>query len=134
MFAYQSTLTVPSQLYKSVTFTIKKPSFARYKELCRLLFDKHDHARQITETFRELGRDPEANAVELLKLDLEAMRLVADINPIWIREGVVSIEGLTIDGEPATADNLCEFGPPDLVGEILQAIRRWGLASARECN
>jgi hypothetical protein len=42
--------------------------------------------------------------------------------PAWIRWGVDSISGLTIDGTPATIDSLCESGPSDLTEEIFLAV------------
>jgi hypothetical protein len=46
-----------------------------------------------------------------------------EINPIYIRWGVASVEGLEIDGRPATVEDLMGDHCPDgLVKEILEAM------------
>lgn len=54
-----------------------------------------------------------------------------ELEPIWIRWGLLKVEGdITINGEPPTADNLA-FGPPDLYLEVLNLIReRLGISPA----
>jgi hypothetical protein len=42
--------------------------------------------------------------------------------PSLLRFGLHSIEGLEIDGEPATVESLIESGPPELFAEILREI------------
>lgn len=46
------------------------------------------------------------------------------INPAYVRWGLHSIEGLTIDDTPATVESLIESGPRDLYNEILDAIKK----------
>jgi hypothetical protein len=51
--------------------------------------------------------------------------------PAWIKWGLYSIEGLSIDDAPATVDTLIDSGPPELVTEIFQAIQKAsGLSAA----
>jgi hypothetical protein len=42
---------------------------------------------------------------------------------MYLHWGLLSIEGLTIDGEPATAERLLEKGPEDLAREVVSAIK-----------
>jgi hypothetical protein len=54
---------------------------------------------------------------------IEAAWLSNEIDRIYLRWGLVSVEGLMIDGEPATPEKAIEVGPEDLSREILEAIR-----------
>ncbi len=47
-----------------------------------------------------------------------------EFEPALIRWALVSIEGLVIDGAPATAETLVESGPEDVVSEIVAEIRK----------
>lgn len=55
----------------------------------------------------------------------EMQEIVDDeINPVWVRNLLVSITGLTIKGKPATPDTLIDSGPRALFQEIVRAIRK----------
>lgn len=49
-----------------------------------------------------------------------------------IRWGLKSVDGLTINGAPATAESLIYAGPPDLVVEIYNAIEQAGSFSSEQ--
>jgi len=66
--------------------------------------------------FLEAGQDPREK--------LEAMVLAAEIDRAYLEWGLEEIEGLTIDGEPATPVALIEKGPMELAQEILTRIKR----------
>ena len=82
-----------------------------------------------------LDDQQKAKLVEL-QMAIEEMMEQADVihqtelEPIWVKWGLLKIEGdITIDGEPATPDNIA-FGPTELYGEIVTNIReRLGLSS-----
>lgn len=68
-------------------------------------------------------------------VDRERELDVAEMTPAMVRFGLVSIEGLEIDGKPATADLLIEDGPDDLYLEVSEAIaREFGLLPAEKEN
>jgi hypothetical protein len=55
-----------------------------------------------------------------------------DFHPIYVRWGIKSIEGLEIDGAPATVDSLLDDGPEPLVKEVAEEIVRLTRMSAEE--
>jgi len=109
---YESTITVASQACAGVSFTIRKMSFGRRLELAR-------------KTKRLLGRLEFLRAGEKdLPEETEAALAAGEIDGEFLAWGLVSVDGLEIDGEPAGAENLLEAGPEELVSEVLAAIRR----------
>jgi hypothetical protein len=77
-------------------------------------------------------RDPEA-ARQIAKLTREMADLADnEMTPTWVRWGLASIEGLEIDGEPATVESLIESGPPDLYQEVAEAVRKEAGLTAEE--
>jgi len=64
-----------------------------------------------------------------------AALLAGEIDRIYLRWGLRRLMGLEIDGEEVTPESLVEKGPEELVGEILQAVRREaGLSEAERKN
>lgn len=53
----------------------------------------------------------------------DARLAAAEIDRLYLRWGLQSVEGLTIDGQEANADLLIEKGPEDLCGEIVARIK-----------
>jgi hypothetical protein len=56
--------------------------------------------------------------------EAERALLGAEIDREYLSWGLVSVDGLEIDGEPATPASLLEAGPEALVREALEAVRR----------
>jgi hypothetical protein len=54
----------------------------------------------------------------------EAALLGGEIDREYLSWGLDAVEGLAIDGAPATAEGLIERGPEELVREALEAVRR----------
>jgi hypothetical protein len=54
---------------------------------------------------------------------LEASALALEIERIYLEWGIVSIEGLSIDGVPATPQMAIEAGPEGLYREMVDAVR-----------
>lgn len=55
--------------------------------------------------------------------DLQATLAELEVQKLYVQWAIAEIEGLTIDGEPATSLTLIEKGPESLVGEMVGAIR-----------
>jgi hypothetical protein len=55
---------------------------------------------------------------------LEAALLAIDADRVLLDWGLLEVEGLRIDGEPATVRKLIEAGPEELCREIAEQIRR----------
>jgi hypothetical protein len=116
---YQSSQTVESQSCPGVRFTIARMSFAR-----RL---------QLTRAAREIGARIEYDRAGDSTVERLAAAVAAcEVERLYLRWGLQSIEGLTIDGQSASVDGLLEAGPEDLVREILDAIKRECGLSAEE--
>ena len=107
---YQSTVTVPSRVIEGVSFEIARMAFNRRMQLMR----------QVRELARNLDflRAGESDAERM-----DAHILNAEIERAYITWGVVAVNGLAIDGVPATPDSLLDKGPEKLVHEAIGAVR-----------
>jgi hypothetical protein len=93
-----------------VRYTIARVSFGRRIELARRI--------------REIGRKMEyLEAASDVREKLEATVLAAEIDRAYLEWGLMSVEGLDIDGAAATPATLIETGPVDLAAEILARIK-----------
>jgi hypothetical protein len=119
---YESVIMVRSKAIPAVTFAINRISFGRRMELSR-------RAREISKKaeFLEAGSQ--------LEEKIEASILAQEVDAMYLAWGLVSIEGLMIDGEPATADRLLDRGPDELTREIVGAIKeQCGLSDVERKN
>jgi hypothetical protein len=55
---------------------------------------------------------------------VEAALAASEIDRVYVSWGLAGVEGLEIDGRPATAELLLDAGPESLVSEALALIRR----------
>ncbi len=106
---YESACQFVSESFPGVRFTIQRMSFGRRIELLR-------RVREFTKKieFLDAGHDV-AERAEAALAGREADRL-------YLEWGLMGIEGLEIDGEPARPDSVIERGPERLCQEILRAI------------
>ncbi|MCX6608718.1 MAG: hypothetical protein NTV52_34705 [Acidobacteria bacterium] len=74
--------------------------------------------------FSEAGSEP--------KDKLTAAEISSSIESLYVRWGLVSIEGLEIDGVVADVDRLIATGPEALCREIAQAVREQCFLSEEE--
>jgi hypothetical protein len=120
--SYESVVMVRSKAMPAVTFVINRISFGRRMELSRRA--------------RELSRKAEfLEAGSKLEEKIEASILSQEIDAMYLAWGLVSIAGLTIDGEAATAERLLERGPDEVTREIVGAIKaQCGLSEAERKN
>ncbi len=119
---YESNVQVDSQTLPGVKFTIHRISFGRRMELCRRV--------------REIGQRLEfLEAGEEFREKVEANLLSHEIDRIYLEWGLVGIEGLKIDGEPASGELVAEKGPEALTKEIIDAIKsQCGLSEEERKN
>jgi hypothetical protein len=107
---YESEVVIESELAPGVIFTVLKMSYERRSELMRRI--------------RELARRHEfLEASERPDDRMEAALLESEINLTYLKWGLKSISGLTIDGADTTPEVLASRGPEDLFHEVLKAIR-----------
>ena len=109
---YESTVSVESAQYPGVRFTVKRMSFGRRLELTRKVKERLGRLE-----FLAAGESGPAD-------DTEAALLTGEIDREYGAWGLTAVDGLEIDGEPATPQSLMEKGPEPLVGEVLEAVYR----------
>jgi hypothetical protein len=108
--AYESHARARSETMPGVTFTIARVSFSRRLDLARRV--------------REMAQRVEfLDAGDELKEKVESSILKAEIDRMYIDWALVSVEGLSIDGELANPALLLERGPEPLTREIVDRIR-----------
>jgi|ERR1035441_7981551 hypothetical protein len=119
---YESIVCIDSKAAPGVKFAIHRISFGRRMELSRRV--------------RELSRKAEfLEAGTEMHEKIEANILAQEIDAMYLHWGLLSIEGLIIDGEPATAERLLEKGPEDLTREVVSAIKeQCGLSETERKN
>ena len=108
--AYISHTEHASGIIGGVSYRIARMSFARRLELIRKV---RDYAQRIE--FLEAGSEA--------KDQFERSVLGAEIDRLYLEWGLLSVEGLTIDGETASPALLIDKGPELLAREIVGRIR-----------
>lgn len=107
---YESVVKRQSEAIPGVWYTMRRMSFGRRMEL----------AMEI----RELSRRMEfAGAGASAGDEMEAAILAAEIEQLYLRWGLVKVEGLVVDGAAASPELLLERGPEELTREILRGIQ-----------
>jgi hypothetical protein len=107
---YASVRRIESRSLPGVSFGIHRMSLGRRIELTREI---HGLSRKIE--FLEAGGKPQEQ--------IEAAWLANEIDGAYLKWGLASVEGLAIDGEPATPEMAALKGPEELCREMLEAIR-----------
>ena len=107
---YESVMVVAPAGAPGVRLVMRRMSFARRVELMRRI--------------RELARRAEfLQAGDDAGQQMDAALLRAEIDRLYVVWGLEGIEGLTIDGVPATPESLAETGPEALFREAVKAVR-----------
>ncbi len=119
---YSSVVWHDSKTLDKVRFGVARISFGRRLEIAR--------------DIRQIGQKLEyLEAGESIADKAEASIAAAEIDRVYLRCGLIVLEGLDIDGAPATAETLFAAGPDDLTREILDAIKaEWGLSEEQRKN
>jgi hypothetical protein len=107
---YESTKTLSSKTTEGVRFTIARMTFGRRIDLMRRV--RHLSAQH---EFERAGSHVEDK--------LQASLTAAAIDELYFSWGLISIEGLEIDGRPALPETLTLCGPEKLCHEIIDAIK-----------
>jgi hypothetical protein len=107
---WESRIWFDAEAMEGVRYEIVRVSFGRRIELARRI--------------REIGRKMEyLEAGSDARETLEATVLAAEIDRAYLEWGLVSVEGLEIDGAAATPETLVDRGPVELAVEILGRIK-----------
>lgn len=106
---YESLLWLESSTTAGVRYAVRRISLGQRLELTR-------RARELSLKHEFLQSEQAGERLEASLSDLLVARL-------YLEWGVAEIEGLIIDGEPATTALLIEKGPELLANEILASVR-----------
>jgi hypothetical protein len=107
---WESRVWFDAESMKGVRYEIVRVSFGRRIELARRI--------------REIGRKMEyLEAGTDARETLEATVLSAEIDRAYLEWGLLTVEGLEIDGAAATPETLVDRGPVELAMEILGRIK-----------
>ena len=107
---YASEERIESRALPGVWFTIARMSFERRIELTRQVWEL-------------AGRLEHLQAGVDARTKLEAALTSAEIDRVFVSWGLRRIEGLSIDGEPATPELVAGRGPEALCREVTAAIK-----------
>jgi hypothetical protein len=107
---WQSKASVRSELWPGVEFIIARITFGRRLELLKRVRDL-----AVRLEYFEAGREE--------KNRIEASLLGAQLDRLYIEWGLEEVQGLEIDGEPATPESLVDRGPEELFQEALTAVK-----------
>ncbi len=141
MISLQSKTTHESKSVPGVTFTVRALNkiqrakrdlpVAEARQRLAMLISEYAPLAKIDEADRT-----EAQSMRMREIDFEFSLIDhRDIMPAEIRAGLVSIEGLEIDGKPATVESLIEGAGADmddLIEEIAVACKAASGLSAAE--
>jgi hypothetical protein len=139
MISIQSKTTIDSKTVPGVKFTVRALNRIQRAKRDLPVMATRQHLRGLIREYGPLfdnqDRTPEqSQRLALIEAEYEWLQ-DQEIYPSVIRRGLVSIEGLEIDGEPATADSLIEASGADyngLIEEIYAACDRAAGLSAPE--
>ena len=107
---YLSVAWRESAVTPGVRFAVRRPSLGQRIELAKRA--------------KELALRHEVLKAGEAREQLEASLSELYVQRLYLEWGLAGLEGLTIDGERATAARLIERGPEELSNEILEAVVR----------
>ena len=107
---YESEKRIECRTAPGATVTNGRLSLGRRIEQTRRIWEL---ARKVE--CLEAGNDPREK--------LEGALLSSEIDRLYLSWGLVRVEGLMVDGEPATPETLIAAGPEEVCREILAAVK-----------
>jgi len=106
---YQSRLWLDSKTFRGVRYAIRRISLGQRIELTR-------KARELSLQNEFLRAGDATDQLEAAFSELLVRRM-------YLEWGLVSVEGLRIDGRPATPQSIAAHGPEPLADEIIESLR-----------
>ena len=121
-------ITIESALpeFAGVAFTIHQFTEGKRLKIRMALADSNARIRDLMVEKLSTDTLPEdERAASYARIISEMQELVDDkINPTWVRNLLMSVQGMTIKGQPVTPELLIDSGPRVLFQEIVKAIRK----------
>lgn len=108
---FESTKTITSSVCDGVRFTITRMTFGRRIDLMRRVRQASSQLE-----FERAGTGMESRLLASLS--------AAAIDELYLSWGLISLEGINVDGRPATPETLALCGPESLCREIIDAVKR----------
>jgi hypothetical protein len=127
MYEYSSSHTLQSEVFPGVTFTLRKMSDSRRAELRLKTAKSNATVRELVKESQKVMAQPEESRDLARIAEIHEMietEVISVLNPTWLRWGLKSVSGMTIDGQEPNVELLLAEGPSDLVAEILVTIKR----------
>lgn len=119
---YTSYEIVGSKLAPGVTYTVARMSFGRRVELTRRIREL-----ALRKEFVESGQTVDEK--------MEAALLASEIDRLYLLWGLKALDGLDVDGSPASPESLAASGPEELFREALAAVKeQCGLSESERKN
>ena len=107
---YSSQVIVQSKALPGVSFTVARMSFARRLELLQRVRELAQKAEYL-----EAGDDPRER--------IDAALLTLEVDRLYVLWGLRSVQGLDLDGVPASPETLVASGPEEVFREALCAVK-----------
>lgn len=102
---------------------------------CRIRKITFQRRLMLLREIRELARQYEFTAAgETVQQKYESAVIQQEINKHYWQNFVIAVDGLTIDGAPATTESVWSDGPDGLVQEVLQVVTSHVFLSADEAK
>ena len=143
---YTNTERIESKLFPGVAFVFYKMIEERRIELRRLAADLSSKLRKLATQTRkleyefaktDLSDDQKEDLMEQQDLAMNETQsvLITELYPLYIKWGIQSVEGLTVNGEACTAPEGLKWGPEKLYHEALGLVQeRMGLTEKQIKN
>lgn len=132
-FTFDSHVKVTSEKCAGVTLVINKRTEGRRIQLRLDMAPIQEKMESVLERLRSLPEPPESGddtrtaeqKKQYAAVVAEYFRVQEDeIQPAWVKWGLVRVEGLTVDGREVTSpDEFIELAPPELYAEAVEAIK-----------
>jgi len=135
MYSFSSKETYESVTCPGVKFTVRVLNDIQRARRDAKLLSVRARINELQDKWTAT-KDNGGSALDLLKINDEAALLTqSELTPAYIRAGLISVEGLEIDGAPATVEALIESGPKALVAEVYDAcLKASGLGAEETKN
>lgn len=130
---YKTRITIASTTIPGASFTILRMSDGRRAALREAAAPFLHEVRLAVAEIETLENDENPHSKAQVRELRDRVNLATDaVNREWLRLGLVSVEGFTIDDEPVTLGNLLSDGPEDFRTEVADAIKKAATLSGAE--